>query len=47
MSPKATTDFFAENIKDVGIAVIKDVGHWHAVEAPLKLRRIFEEFFLL
>ncbi|GAA6017390.1 hypothetical protein JCM11491_006640 [Sporobolomyces phaffii] len=46
MSPKATTDFFAANISDVAIAVMKEVGHWHAVEQPLKLRKIFEEFFL-
>lgn len=47
MSPKETTDFFAENIKDVTIAVMMDVGHWHAVEQPEKLRKVFEDFFLL
>ncbi|GAA5895275.1 alpha/beta fold hydrolase [Sporobolomyces salmoneus] len=46
MSPKATTDFFAENIKDVEVVVMKDVGHWHAVEQPIELRKIFEDFFL-
>lgn len=46
MSPKETTKFFEEKIKDVRVEEMKDVGHWHSVEQPLELRKVLEQFFL-
>lgn len=46
MSPRATTDFFADNIAEVEVVTMKKVGHWHAIEQPTELRSIFENFFL-
>ncbi|BGP17705.1 hypothetical protein JCM10213_005285 [Rhodosporidiobolus nylandii] len=45
LSNKETTDFFEENIKGSKRVTMEGVGHWHAVEDPIGLRKILEEFF--
>ncbi|GAA6021677.1 hypothetical protein JCM10207_008110 [Rhodosporidiobolus poonsookiae] len=46
MSNQETTEFLEQKIPDAKKVVMKDVGHWHAVEQPLEVRKIFEEWFL-
>ncbi|GAA5920489.1 hypothetical protein JCM1841_003512 [Sporobolomyces salmonicolor] len=46
MSGKDTTKFFEEKIGGAKVVEMEKTGHWHAVERPLELRKVLEEFFL-
>ncbi|GAA6028576.1 hypothetical protein JCM8097_007290 [Rhodosporidiobolus ruineniae] len=46
MSNQETADALEQSISGAKRVVMDEVGHWHAVEAPLELRKIFEDFFL-
>ncbi|GAA5983450.1 hypothetical protein JCM11641_007853 [Rhodosporidiobolus odoratus] len=41
-----TTEFLLQQIKGAEKREMKDIGHWHAVEDPITLRTILEEWFL-
>ncbi|GAA5906159.1 hypothetical protein JCM6882_006062 [Rhodosporidiobolus microsporus] len=45
MSNSETAAFFEERIEGAKRVEMKNVGHWHAVEQPLELRRILEKWF--
>ncbi|GAA5824963.1 hypothetical protein JCM11251_006043 [Rhodosporidiobolus azoricus] len=47
LSNKETSEHFETSIRGAKRVEMKNVGHWHAVEQPLELRRILEEWFLL
>ncbi|KAK4704627.1 hypothetical protein P7C70_g1585, partial [Phenoliferia sp. Uapishka_3] len=47
MCTREVVSFLVENIEKARSVEMKNVGHWHAVEQPVELARIMDEFFAL
>ncbi|KAM0755642.1 alpha/beta-hydrolase [Meredithblackwellia eburnea MCA 4105] len=37
--------FLTDNVKNASSVEMKDVGHWHAVEQPVELAKVIDEWF--